>query len=75
MLTANSVQAQNSLKTQLNLDILTWVRVNTIGVNGLGCGLPIALRWEGTESIDPNRSGYAGHGCGRDAWGCAGACK
>lgn len=54
---------------------LTWVRMNAIGVDGLRCRLPIGLRWEGTESIDPNRSGYAGHGSGRDAWGCAGACR
>lgn len=59
----------------VDLDWLTWVRVNTIGVDGLRGGLPVALRREGTESVDPDRGGYAGHGCGRNARGCAGACK
>lgn len=59
----------------VNSDWLTWVRMNTIGVDGLRGGLPVALRWEGAESVDPDWGGYAGHGCGRDAWGCAGACK
>lgn len=59
----------------VNLDWLTWVWVNTIGVDGLRGGLTIALRREGTESIDPDLGGYARHGCSRDAWGCAGACE
>lgn len=59
----------------MNFEWLTWVRMNTIGVDGLRSGLPVALRWEGTESIDPDRGGYAGHGGGRDARRCAGACK
>lgn len=59
----------------VNMECLTWVRMNSIGVDGLRCGLAIGLRWEGTESIDPNRGGYAGDGCGRNAWRCAGACK
>ena len=49
--------------------------MDTIGVDGLRGGLPVALRREGTESVDPDWGGYAGHGCCRDAWGCAGACK
>lgn len=59
----------------VNFGWLTWVRVNTVGVNGLRGGLPIALRREGTESIHTDRGGYAGHGCSRNARGCAGACK
>lgn len=58
-----------------NFDWLTWVRMNTVGVNGLRGGLPIALRREGTESVHTYRGGYARHGCSRDARGCAGACK
>lgn len=56
-------------------DWLTWVRVDTIGVDGLSVGLPVALRRESAESVDPDRGGYAWHSCGRDARGCAGACE
>lgn len=48
--------------------------MNTVGVNGLRRGLSVALGREGTKSVDPNRGGYAGHRCGGDAWGGAGAC-
>lgn len=58
----------------VNVSRLTWVGMDTVGVDGLRGGLPIALRREGTESVDPDRGGYAGHGCGGDARGCAGAC-
>lgn len=49
--------------------------MNAVGINGLRGGLPVTLRWEGAESIDPNRGSYAGHGCSGNARRCAGACK
>lgn len=49
--------------------------MNTVGVDGLRGGLSVGLRWKGTKSVDPDRGSYAGHGCCRDAGGCAGACK
>jgi len=53
------------------LDWLTWVRVDPVGVDGLGGGLPVALRREAAEPVDPD-GGYAGHGRAR---GGAGACR
>ena len=54
---------------------LTWVRMNPVGVDGFRGGLTVALRRQGTEPIDPDGGGYAGHRCGTDARGRAGACK
>lgn len=49
--------------------------MNAVGVDGLSCGLSIALRGEGTEAVDPHGGGDAGHRRGRDAWRGAGACR
>lgn len=49
--------------------------MNAVGVDGLSCGLSIALRGEGTEAVDPDGGGDAGHRRGRDAWRGAGACR
>lgn len=49
-------------------DVLTWVRVDTIGKHSFRSRLPIGLWGEASEAVHPNGGRDARHGWCSDAW-------
>lgn len=53
---------------------VTWVGVDAVGVDGLGGGLPVALRGQRAEAVHPDGRRDAGHRRRADAGGGARTC-